>query len=257
VSWRRRGWRGFHFLQRVLPGAAHGGGLAFETRYGSRFLLDPLAYIDGLVLAEGYYESEVLEALRSSLRPGAVLWDIGANFGLHAVTAARLAPAATVVAFEPNPSEHARLLRHRAWNAPQLITSSIALSHAAGTLPLFLASEGNSGRTTLEAWFKPEASGQVLVAVSTGDQLIASGQLPAPTLIKLDVEGHEESVLRGLSAAIAHPRCELVVFEDHPQDDSAVKTILRAAGFTLAPLSRREKSDHPLANFAARKNPAA
>ena len=256
VWWRRR-WRGFVTLRRLLPRGAFGDSLLFPADHGSVFQLDPLAYIDGLVVHEGFYESEVLDALRARLRPGSVLWDIGANFGLHSTTLARLVPAATVIAFEPNPSEHARLLRHRSWNAPHLITSSLALSDTTGLLPLHLGPAGNSGMTTLAPWSHASYSGTVLVATTTGDSLIAAGSLPAPTLIKLDVEGHEPAVLRGLATALAHPRCELVVFEDTPADDSPSKHILRTAGFTLSPLVRREQSAHALANFAAEKSPHA
>ena len=257
AAWWRRAWRGFGTLRRLLPRGLHGDQIRFNTPSGSVFQLDPLAYIDGLVVREGFYESEVLDALRARLRPGSVLWDIGANFGLHSTTLARLVPAATVIAFEPNPSEHTRLLRHRAWNAPHLITSSLALSDTTGLLPLHLGPAGNSGMTTLAPWSQASYSGTVLVAAATGDSLIAAGSLPAPNLLKLDVEGHEPAVLRGLATALAHSRCELVVFEDSPSDDSPSKPILRSAGFTLRPLVRHEQSAHALANFAAEKSPHA
>jgi FkbM family methyltransferase len=253
TAWWLRRWRGYLTLRRLLPRGLHGDCLRFATPYGSQFLLDPLAYIDGIVVREGFYESEVLEALRARLHLGSVLWDIGANFGLHAVTLARLVPEATVVAFEPNPAEHARLFRHRAANTPHLITSSLALSDSAGLLPLHLGPEGNSGMTTLAPWSQASYSGTVMVYAATGDSLISSGSLPAPTVIKLDVEGHESAVLRGLARALAHPSCELVVFEDSPDEATPVKQLLRAAGFSLRPLVRNEQSTHALANFVAEK----
>lgn len=253
AHWCRRGWRGFATVRKLLPRGAQGKTLLCQTSYGSLFRLDPLSYIDGLVVREGFYESEVLEALRASLRPGSVLWDIGSNFGLHAATLARLVPAATVVAFEPNPAEHARLLLHRAWNAPHLTTSSLALSDSSGILPLHLGPDGNSGMTTLAPWSQATYSGTVLVATAAGDELIARGIVPAPTVIKLDVEGHEPAVLRGLATALASPRCELVVFEDGTAADTPAKQLLRAAGFAFTPLIRHEQSAHALANFAAAK----
>lgn len=255
TTWRRLRWRGFHRTWTALHRA--GDKVSVTTRYGSIFALDPLAYIDGLVIEEGFYESEVLAELLPALQPrGAVLWDIGANFGLHAVTAARLARDATVVAFEPNPGEHARLLLHRQWNAPHLITSSLALSDAEGVLPLHLGPPGNSGLSALAPWFHDRSSGTVLVAVARGDDLIARGTLPAPTAIKLDVEGQEAAVLRGLTHALASAACRLVVFEDEPRADSAAKRLLQSAGFAIRPLQRQERSQHSLVNFAAHKAPA-
>jgi FkbM family methyltransferase len=255
AAWRRRGWRGFHRAWGATQRADQT--MRVRTKYGSVFALDPFAYIDGIVIQDGFYESEVLEMLRPSLQAGAVLWDIGANFGLHAVTAARLAPETTVVAFEPNPAEHARLLLHRAWNAPHLITSSIALSDAAGVLPLHLGPKGNSGMTSLTPWFENTYAGTVLVAVATGDEFVARGSLPAPTAIKLDVEGHEAAVLRGLAVTLATPACAIVLFEDEVKSDSPAKEILQRLGFVIEPLRRHEHSDHALANFIARKPRAA
>lgn len=255
ATWWQRRWRGFGTLRRLLPRGPFGQSILYPTPFGSLFLLEPLSYIDGLVVKEGFYESEVLEALRARLRPGSVIWDIGANFGLHSVTLARLVPQATVVAFEPNPAEHARLLRHRAWNAPLLTTSSLALSDSPGVLPLHLGPEGNSGMTSLAPWSQFTYSGTVLVATAVGDDLVARGSVPAPNIIKLDVEGHEPAVLGGLAATLNQPTCELVVFEDGPDDDTLPKQLLRHAGFSLAPLVRREKSAHALVNFAAQKPP--
>ena len=50
-----------------------------------------------------YYQREVLDAILASLRDDGVLWDVGANVGLHVITAKRLRPQETVVAFEPAP----------------------------------------------------------------------------------------------------------------------------------------------------------
>ena len=82
-----RGWRGFARLYGLLKPAGGRRALRASTRYGSQFFLEPFDNVDSHVLAEGFYESEVLEAVRPVLGRGAVLWVVGANFGLHAVTA--------------------------------------------------------------------------------------------------------------------------------------------------------------------------
>lgn len=66
--------------------------------------LDPSDYIDSFIIKEGYYESEVFDALASRLQSSNdVVWDVGANIGIHSLTMAKLNPGLTVVCFEPNP----------------------------------------------------------------------------------------------------------------------------------------------------------
>ena len=219
----------------------------------STLLLQPQGYIDAITLREGFYESEVLDALLKLAPKGATVWDVGANFGLHSVTLGMLRPDLRVVAFEPNPQEHARLLLHREWNSPQIQTCAVALSDCRGHLPLHLGPAGNSGMTTLSPWSGAVYSGTVLVAAARGDELIAEGRLPAPHVIKIDVEGHETEVLRGLERTLHNATCRAVILEDGTEEHTEPKRLLRCAGFEISILKRNEQSDHPLANFMARK----
>lgn len=111
--------------------------------------------------------------------------------------------------------------------------------------------------TTLAPWSQATYTGTVLVAVVAGDDLVAKGVLPAPTVIKLDVEGHEFPVLRGLANTLKRSTCEIVVFEDDADSYTPVKQFLSATGFTITPLTREEDSSHSLMNFTARKSRAA
>ena len=251
AGWLHRGWRGAHRLARFLGFSGRESTLLARSRHGVLFELFAFSYIDRIVLRSGYYESEVLDALRPHLGPGAVLWDIGANFGLHAVTARLLFPAATVIAFEPAPAVHARLLKNAALNVAPVRTVALALSDRTGYAPLHLAPPGNSGMTTLSPWSGGSYTGTVLVAIARGDDLIAAGTLPAPTVIKIDVEGHELAALQGLAATLRSGACHAVIFEDALTAGSEVKTLLRSFGFTVAPLDRHENSAHTLGNFAA------
>ena len=115
AAWRRHG-RGFARSWGLLQKLNGHATLRCRTRYGSVFELEPFSYIDSFIITHGYYEAEVLEALLPWLGEGRPLWDIGANFGLHGITAKRLVPAAEVCCFEPAAPVLARLLRHRALN---------------------------------------------------------------------------------------------------------------------------------------------
>jgi hypothetical protein len=123
---------------------------------------------------------------------------------------------------------------------------------------LSLSSPGNSGMSTLEEVDQGKFAGTCFVATVRGDDLISEGFVPAPASIKLDVEGHEFSVLRGLEKTLRSPACRCIVFEERvdllePGINSPVKSLLAECGFQLTALTRREPAHHPLANFQAIK----
>lgn len=257
TSWRRHG-RGFARAWSLLQKFKAGGTLRCRTRYGSVFELEPFSYIDGFVISHGYYEAEVVEALLPWIGQGRPLWDIGANFGLHSITAKHLIPSAEVCCFEPAAPVLTRLLHHRALNRTDVHPFALALSDRAGGATLNLSAAGNSGMSTLEPMDQKNCAGTCFVATVRGDDLVSAGAAPAPAAIKLDVEGHEFSVLSGLTQTLLSSSCRCVVFEDRadllaPGVDSPIKSLLGTCGFELSPLARREPADHPLLNFQAIK----
>jgi FkbM family methyltransferase len=228
--------------------------ITFRSRAGTIFDLNPTSYIDRIVLTDGDYESEVRLAIASAARAGETVWDIGANFGLHCTTLGKVRPDLKIVAFEPNPDEYKRLLLHRQWNAPQIQTCVLALSERPALLPLSLGPKGNSGMTTLSPWTKATYAGTTLVAATTGDSLVETGMAPNPHIIKIDVEGHESAVLRGLTETLHRPDCHTVVFEDDAATNTESKALLRSAGFEITPLARNERTGHALSNFTAQRH---
>ncbi len=254
--WLRRGWRGLFTLHRLHRRLVGRETVRVRADGGALFELSPFDYIPAHVLRAGYYETEVLDALRRHLLPGDVLWDIGANFGLHAVTVRLLCPSTTVIAFEPNPDLAAAISRHAALNGVDIIISPLALSAETGPQPFHVMASGNPGMSTLRPWSQAVYDAVVTIDCARGDELVASGRLPAPTVIKLDVEGGEADVLEGLGIVLANPRLKAIVFEAEAgleRQDSAhpVARRLASAGFQLGPLSRREATSHALENYLA------
>lgn len=69
----------------------------------------------------------------------------------------------------------------------------------------------------------------IKVAVTRGDALIENKNLPYPSVIKIDVEGYEEEVLKGLLATLTRPECRAVFCEMH-------FTLLAERGEKYAPI---------------------
>lgn len=243
-----RQWRGFHRSHQLL-----GGGRArWHNQFGLLMALDPSDYIDTFIVKQGYYEREVFDALASQLlSPSDVVWDVGANLGIHSLTLAKLNPGLTVVCFEPNPY----LVEILRWQSDanrlkgvSIIPTALSDKEEDSRLHLY---PGNAGMSSLIDW-SGRAACSIPVQLIRADNLIDSGRIPMPNLIKLDVEGSELTVLQGLGPRIESPDLRAIVFEDGRDSDSPVKMLLKQSGFAISdPLLRQESTSHNLENYIA------
>jgi FkbM family methyltransferase len=134
---------------------------------------------------------------------GALVFDVGANTGHYANDFLRL--RRRVVSVEPNPSCAAELQRRFGWNSHFRLVRA-ALGGAKGTIKLHLADASAISSCDPEWIERVSASGRfeghkwgeaVDVPMTTLDALIAEHGRPAHT--KIDVEGFEAEVLKGLT----------------------------------------------------------
>jgi FkbM family methyltransferase len=263
AAYYRRRFRGFLSLCKLLKNPGNRAEIEASTHYGSRFLLRHGDGIDRHVLAEGFYESEVLEAVRPHLAPGAVLWVVGANFGLHAITAKLLHPTTRVVAFEPFPALCGRILENCRLNGLELELHSYALSDRSGSALFHAVIAGNPGRSTLHPTDADQYDQRFHVAVEIPAQIIDRGHAPAPTAMIIDAEGSELQILRGFGPHLFDPRLRAIVFEEsndflNPDRPSELRSLLLSAGFEIRILVRAEFTAHFLSNYAAtRTRPSA
>ena len=255
----RRGLRGAARLRRLLRGHHNVTLTRVQTTDGLLLDIDAENVMDFAVLKDGYYEREVIDAIVDRLAPNGVLWDVGANIGLHTVTAKRMRPGATVVAFEPAPHTTARLIGNIDLNGLDVQVVAAALSETDGVARLSVVTRGNSGLSSLRPWPDVEYERTILCPCVRADSLVESGVLPAPTVVKLDVEGFEVEVLRGFGDLLESPELRTIVFEapggaasqspPHP-----VCALLATAGFSISPLPPSETSERRVAtNYVATK----
>ena len=168
----------------------------------------------------GRIEAAVQREYAALVGPGAVVYDVGANIGFYTLLAARLAgPPGRVVAYEPNPV-NAAVLRRNARSAPAVLVREAAV--AAGTGPRGLQTSASlTSRLT-------DDPGALRVACTTIDAEVAAG-VPAPNVVKIDVEGAETDVLAGMQATLAQHRPVLLI-ELHGRN-AEVAAALAAAGY--------------------------
>lgn len=260
TSYRKRGWRGFTRFYNLLKASAGQRRLQVRTPFGSQFLVSPWDAVDSHVLLEGFYESEVIEALQPALeKPDAVLWVIGANFGLHAVTAKVLYPSTRVVAFEPSPAMSTRILENCDLNQVKIDLHTYALSDTNSVLSFHANASGNPGMSTLHPCEGMVYDHHFSVATFSPANVLERGLAPAPTALLVDAEGAEEEILRGFGQHLAAPKLNSFVFEAaneflEQHVPTELQKLVTSAGFFIKKLERHENTGHSLSNFLAFRN---
>jgi FkbM family methyltransferase len=174
----------------------------------------PVSHAHAGALASGNLEFSVQEALVRRLERGAVMYDIGANLGFFSLVAARLVgPDGRVYAFEPAPDNATAIARNAGLNQLEnIVVIPRAVSASAGTARLQVVDD--QSWSCLEEFGEHPNTERVLeVSTVAIDDLVATGELPPPALVKIDVEGAELAVLEGMAATIERHRpaivCEL------------------------------------------------
>lgn len=147
-----------------------------------------------------YYELEIQQLLSAILKPGDRFVDIGANIGMITLHAARLVTEkGKIDCFEPNPdcvqSIKDTLARN---NLRHVNVYPVGLSDSTGMLQLSLTSS-HTGTATLAPVHGVTKSFEVPTLI--GDDVVLSDPTPMK-LIKIDVEGFELHVLKGLKRAL-------------------------------------------------------
>lgn len=220
-----------------------------RLRNGPILWLNPSNYIDRVLLTEGEHDRHVIEALGEQLREGDVLWDVGANIGLIGLSLMHLHKKIQVVAFEPSPFTFCHLHLNNELHGYPMQLKALALADVAETRAFSVKINRNTGQNTLLP--NPKLATydtSIDVCCETGDRLIAHGMVPIPTLIKIDVEGAEAIVLRGLSDTLKLASLRAVVFEGPTADHEAILALLKDSGFSSV---KRLTDNETQTNFLA------
>lgn len=168
----------------------------------------------------GLHEFADMAFVLHLLRQGDLFADVGANVGSYTVLASGVRRARSI-AFEPDPQAVAALHRNIAINrlAHLVAVQQMALGAQPGETVFTI------GRDTMNRIATDDSGPMRIVRLSTLD-LALHGEVP--TLIKLDVEGHESEVLRGAARTLASHRLKAVLTEDR---SATVARILDEASF--------------------------
>jgi FkbM family methyltransferase len=159
--------------------------------------------------------------LEQALQPGEVFWDVGANVG--AVSGHFAHPRfklSSLHAFEPNPGPLNTLQSMFSGNS-RCVVHPFGLGDQDQMITMNLSSDGSLVGSMARDF---QGGQQIQVQVRRGDAVMRDLRLPAPHVIKIDVEGFEPSVFAGLTETIAKHR-PILAFEHIYLSDEQIKEL--------------------------------
>ena len=221
----------------VRAGRVTGFELLVDPRYDAKYVT-------------GEAEPEVQAALAELVRPGSVVWDVGAHIGFFTLLLSKcVGEDGRVVAFEPDPAAVEALRAAVARNGVGNVeVRAVAVWSRPGWIPFERHSESPLG------WHGGVGERGKPVWATTLDEEAARGPLPA--LLKIDVEGAEEQVLAAGRRLLKESQptlvCEVhLVRRGGEHLLPRVRELLQDAGYDVHELRRGTSSVHLVATAAS------
>lgn len=196
-----------------------------RTRYSDNFQY----YMNDFVIGQSLrlyaeYGQQEIDFLAQVLNKNCIVYDIGANIGYHATAFAKA--AGFVFAFEPNLKNYKLLYRNtEKLNNVCLVNAAVGEYNGFSCIADFDPDEsGNFGNLTTDG------DGQPVLTIKL-DDFVNDERIP--TLIKIDVEGNEYSVIMGCKKLIAKYK-PVIYFEAHETKElSKIYNFLDKHGYTM------------------------
>lgn len=163
-------------------------------------------------------ELAMLRTIKARYRPDEplVLFDVGSNVGHYAVELARFfGKRATVHAFEPSQRTYAKLMA-TIKDTPTVVAHMVGLSDEPKTHTLYLDKEGSGLASVYQRnldHFGMSMDQTEEIRLDTLDAFCAGQGIDRIHFLKLDVEGHELSALKGAARMLSEGRVDLIQFE--------------------------------------------
>jgi FkbM family methyltransferase len=217
-------------LSRRLPRMFSGLPVYVSPEAGLRYWRSDLSKVDPMLF----------RMVRELVVKGSVVWDVGANVGLFAFSSAALAGASgSVLAIEPDLwlaqllTRSARRIERIGLPAAVVTVLAAAVSQDHRIAQLEIAERARASNHLVDSQGSTQVGGQRdlqhTVTVSL-DFLLE--HFPAPTVLKIDVEGAEVGVLSGASKLLATSR-PIIWCEVHPDNSIVVAELLAESGYQI------------------------
>jgi FkbM family methyltransferase len=191
----------------------------------------------------GSYEYEKQKVFIKRVKPGDVVFDIGANVGFYTLLASVLVGnEGKVIAFEPLPRNLVYLNRHMKMNhCPNVTIYQYAVSDNTGEACFNASSNPSMGHLS--------EGGEIKVKTVALDELILLRDISPPEVLKIDVEGAEDRVLKGAEHTINRHKPIIFLSTHSPKVHHSCCERLKTLKYNLLALDHNtlEYSDEILA----------
>lgn len=208
----------------------------------------PLSYSEDLgrrVLITGGFEAAEIDVVISYAKRGGCAADVGANVGMFTIPLAdKVGPAGAVFAFEPHPANAERLRQNCENNgASNVVVHELALAERDGVIVLQLGKDAAYG-STVGVWPGKESGETLSVPCRTLDGIWQEAGRPQISVVKVDVEGAELSVLDGARELLADCAPALLVEANSMQAFNELCEWLGKIDYRRKPCPRFEPWNH-------------
>lgn len=185
------------------------------TEYGFENIVNIKDQIGRDIFFHGVYEPVTASIIQNILRPGDNFIDVGANIGFFTLLAAKcVAPNGKVYAFEPSSKIRAMLIASLEHNSYKNVTvEDKACTEASGKFTLMEGSSAELGGTKV---INKSLKDKELVNGISLDEFILSNKISTIKLLKMDIEGGEDSALAGMQRSLADGIFKNLIVEFHP-----------------------------------------
>jgi FkbM family methyltransferase len=175
-----------------------------KTYFGSTMLLNLREKLSWHIFATGRWETAESATLEKTLKTAHTFYDIGANIGYFSLMASNIiGSSGKVYAIEASPKNVSSLQQNILLNNhSNIIVYPYGLSHHTGSG--LINQHAESGMSSFLPNFKTEE--QYTVPLIPLDELIRAEHLQPPDVIKIDVEGMELDVIRGMKSTLSANR---------------------------------------------------
>lgn len=192
----------------------------------------------------GTYELQKQLAFWKSIKPGMVVFDIGAHVGFYTMLASvAVGEQGEVIAFEPFAHNVDYLKRHLAINNRRnvrIIEAAVGSRNSPGRF--------QKGPDTSTGCVSD--SGDLSVSVVALDELVSSSSVQPPQIIKMDIEGGEYDALSGAKSLLAEWHPQIFLSTHGPDVHSKCLGLLKTMGYNVVPLyNSLESTDEVIALF--------